>query len=93
MHYTLVYADPPKDLWTPGTLLVAVLSQINPPINLRSSPLLSHQIPDGTQPPIKLLRLCINDSFCCAVTHPLLTDALLSSVLLYPFRIFGILLS
>ena len=31
--------------------------------------------------------------FCCAVTHPLLTDALLSSVLLYPFRIFDILLS
>ena len=27
------------------------------------------------------------------VTHPLLTDALLSSVLLYPFHIFGILLS
>jgi len=33
----------PKDLWTTGTLLVAVLSQINPPINPRSSSLLSHQ--------------------------------------------------
>ena len=43
MHYTLVYADPTRDLWTPGTLLVAVLSRINSPIYPRSSLLFSHQ--------------------------------------------------
>jgi len=72
MHYTLVYADPPK---TSGPLV--------PPIKF----LMVHSLPSN------FLGYGSMTPFCCVVTHPLLTDALMSSVLLYPFRISGILLS
>jgi len=62
MHYTLVYADPPKTsgplvpfLWLFFLGSIPLLIPDLPhccPINL----------PDGTQPPIKLLGLWINDS-------------------------------
>jgi len=62
MHYTLVHGDPPK---TSGPLVPFLWL-----FCLRSIPLLipdlPHccpiKLPDGTQPPIKLLGLCINDS-------------------------------
>jgi len=59
MHYTLVYADPPK---TSGPL-VPFLSLFC----LGSIPLFFPDLPHCC--PIKLLGLCINDSFCCAVTQ------------------------
>ena len=90
MHYTLVYADPPK---TSGPLVPFLWL-----FCLRSIHLLIPDLPHCC--PIKFLMVhslpsnflgCASMTpFCCAVTHPLLTDAL---ILLYPFRIFGILLS
>jgi len=66
MHYTSVYVDPPKDLWTPGTLLVTVLSRINPPIYLRSSPLLSHQTSWAVH---QWLLLCSDSSLAYWCSH------------------------
>jgi len=83
MHYTLVYADPPK---TSGPLVPFLWL-----FCLRSIPLLIPDLPHCC--PIKFLMVHSLPSnflgyasmtpFCYAVTHPLLTDALMSSVLLY----------
>ena len=50
-------------------------------------------VTNGRKTTIHILGCASMAPFCCAVTHPLLTDALMSSVLLYPFCIFDILLS
>jgi len=93
MHYTLVYADPPKTfgplvpfLWLFCLGSIHLLIPELPhccPIKF----LMVHSLPSN------FLGYASMTPFCCAVTHPLLTDALMSSVLPYPFRIFGILLS